>query len=67
MPPKREGYLKEAAAQFLEGLPHRTPAEAIEAGARTLLDWCETLERVRQERGVTDSPLREGRDLDPEA
>jgi predicted transcriptional regulator len=35
---------------FLEGLPYRSPAEAIAAGARSTDDWCRLLDRLHLEK-----------------
>jgi hypothetical protein len=45
--PRRMGYLAEAAREFLDNLPCRSPAEAVEAGARSVEEWCACLVRAR--------------------
>jgi hypothetical protein len=45
--PRRMGYLAEAAREFLDNLPCRTPAEAVEAGVRSVEEWCACLVRAR--------------------
>jgi hypothetical protein len=42
-------YTQLAATRFLESLPYRSPVAAIEAGARTIQDWCDLLAETRQE------------------
>ncbi|HWG84474.1 MAG TPA: hypothetical protein VNT60_03235 [Deinococcales bacterium] len=42
-------YTEIAAQRFLEGLPYRSPVAAIEAGARTIQEWCEVLAEARRE------------------
>jgi hypothetical protein len=40
-------YVDKAARAFLAGTPYRYPVQAIEAGARTVEEWCEVLNNVR--------------------
>jgi hypothetical protein len=40
-------YPERAKQHFLEGLNFESPIAAIAAGARTMHDWCETLEHAR--------------------
>lgn len=42
-------YTQLAASRFLESLPYRSPVAAIEAGARTIQDWCDVLAETRQQ------------------
>lgn len=42
-------YTQLAAIKFLENLPYRSPVAAIEAGARTVQDWCDVLAETRQQ------------------
>ena len=53
---RRESYLAEASRLFLSGLPHRTPSEAVESGARSLRDWCECLNEARAAHGLSHLP-----------
>ena len=48
-------YVNTAAKRFLEGLPCKSPEEAVQAGFRTLLDWCGILEEERLMAGVVYS------------
>ena len=43
-----EDYAKIARRHFLAGTRFRTPVEAVEAGARTVEEWCECLANHRQ-------------------
>ena len=52
-------YLETASQQFLEGLPYRSPIEAVEAGERSLTEWCECLNRSRSLFGLHHDPLLE--------
>jgi len=45
-------YSQRAAKAFLSGLPYSSPAAAIEAGARTLTEWCATLDQARADAGI---------------
>jgi hypothetical protein len=47
-------YLMLARMRFLNDLPYQTPNEAVEAGARTVTDWCMCLAEARSEVGRTD-------------
>jgi hypothetical protein len=42
-------YWKRASKRFLKGTQHKSPCEAVEAGARTLADWARILEEERNE------------------
>ena len=55
----RVSYRAEARAQFLNGTRFRSPVEAVEAGARTVQEWCDLLASVKAESGVRT-------DLEPE-
>jgi hypothetical protein len=45
----KEPYFRQATRAFLKGLPYRSPAEAVEAGARDIEEWCACLEKARLE------------------
>lgn len=47
-----ETYTERAARRFLAGLPYASPAEAVEAGARSIQAWCDALTAARAEEGV---------------
>lgn len=49
---RRLSYFKRASRRFLTGTRHRTPAEAVEAGARTLEQWVNTLSEERELEGA---------------
>lgn len=57
MSKRRETYMKEAASRFLENSPFRTPADAVEAGARTISEWCDCLNVARARYGLQHEPL----------
>jgi acetylornithine/succinyldiaminopimelate/putrescine aminotransferase len=48
-------YLKEASRVFLQGSGLKTPAEAVEAGIKSIVDWCECLNKTRREYDLTES------------
>jgi hypothetical protein len=49
---RRLSYFKRASRRFLQGTRHRTPAEAVEAGSRTLEQWVNILSEERELEGV---------------
>ena len=49
---RRLSYFKRASRRFLTGTRHHTPAEAVEAGARTLEQWVNTLSEERELEGA---------------
>ena len=51
-----ENYLKLARQRFLSDLPFSTPNEAVEAGARSVTDWCLCLADAKSEFGRGDYP-----------
>ena len=51
-----ENYLKLARQRFLSDLPFSTPSEAVEAGARSVTDWCLCLADAKSESGRGDYP-----------
>lgn len=51
-----ENYLKLARQRFLIDLPFSTPNEAVEAGARSVTDWCLCLADAKSEFGRGDYP-----------
>jgi hypothetical protein len=58
---RRLSYYKRASRRFLQGTRHRTPAEAVEAGARTLEQWVTLLSEERELEGqfVQERKLRQ--------
>lgn len=48
-------YLKLARQRFLDGTSHRTPIEAVEAGTKSVFDWCVCLAEARSEVGSPSS------------
>ena len=48
-------YLQLARQRFLDGTSHRTPIEAVEAGTRSVFDWCVCLAEARSEVGSPSS------------
>ncbi len=49
--------MKEAANRFLENSRFSTPAEAVEAGVRTISEWCDYLNIARARYGLQHEPL----------
>jgi hypothetical protein len=47
-------YLREAHRLFLQGSSFKTPAEAVEAGIKSVVDWCECLNQTRRKYGLGD-------------
>jgi hypothetical protein len=60
-------YTQMAAIRFLENLPYHSPVAAIEAGDRTIQEWCDLLAETRQEHAghlgvpISDKPERNQR------
>jgi hypothetical protein len=48
-------YLQLARQRFLDGTSHRTPIEAVEAGTKSVFDWCVCLAEARSEVGSPSS------------
>jgi hypothetical protein len=48
---RRLSYYKRTSRRFLQGTRHRTPAEAVEAGSRTLEQWVTLLSEERELEG----------------
>jgi hypothetical protein len=42
-------YYKRASKRFLTGTRYHTPCDAVEAGAKTLLEWTQILEEERNQ------------------
>lgn len=62
---RRETYMKEAANLFLTGSCYRSPAESVEAGERSIRDWCDCLNFARSRHGLAHEPvLHEQLDLE---
>ncbi len=57
MAKRRETYMKEAAHRFLENSPFQTPADAVEAGARSIAQWCDHLNLARAHYGLQHEPI----------
>ncbi len=49
---KSMSYTRRAAWRFLDGLPYRSPIDAVQAGARSLVEWCEVLREERARAGL---------------
>jgi hypothetical protein len=45
---RRVNYMKRASRKFLEGTRYRTPADAVEAGVKTLTQWVDALNTERE-------------------
>jgi hypothetical protein len=54
MPNSSQQYLREAHQVFLQGSSFKTPAEAVEAGIKSIVDWCECLNQIRREHALGD-------------
>lgn len=50
-------YLREATQAFLSDMSFQTPAEAVEAGAKSVVEWCDCLNRVRGAYGLAESSV----------
>jgi hypothetical protein len=50
-------YLREATQVFLSDMSFKTPAEAVEAGVRSVTEWCDCLNRVRGAYGLAESSV----------
>ncbi len=57
MAKRRETYMKEAAHRFLENSPFQTPADAVEAGVRSIAQWCDHLNLARAQYGLQHEPI----------
>jgi len=55
-----EDYAEDVRRNFLAGLPHSSPAEAVAAGSRTLVEWCQALDRAREDAGIGSEKLPRG-------
>ena len=44
---RRISYMKRASQRFLEGTKFHSPFEAVQAGARSLVDWTQILAEER--------------------
>jgi hypothetical protein len=58
---RRLSYYKRASRRFLQGTRHRTPADAVDAGTRTLEHWVTLLseERELEDRHLQERKLRQ--------
>jgi hypothetical protein len=45
---RRINYMRRAARRFLQGTRYRTPADAVEAGVKSLTEWVDTLNLERE-------------------
>ena len=59
--PKRLTYIQRASRIFLLGTRYRSPADAVEAGERTLEEWTDTLNRLREAEWETQAEIRDRR------
>jgi hypothetical protein len=53
----RNKYYKLASQRFLAGTQFKTPCDAVEAGAKTLLEWTQVLEEERHQSLLLQQPL----------
>jgi hypothetical protein len=53
----RNKYYKLASQRFLAGTHFKTPCDAVEAGAKTLLEWTQVLEEERHQSLLLQQPL----------
>ena len=63
----RGGYLLKAKRAFLEGLSFKTPAEAVKAGARSSLEWCDLLALERARNNPSQDQNEEAQDSESKA
>jgi hypothetical protein len=59
--PKRLTYIQRASRIFLLGTRYQYPAQAVEAGIRTLEEWTDTLNQLRQAELERDARVRSHR------
>jgi hypothetical protein len=57
MPRSKTNYLSRARETFLENLSFGTPIEAVDAGARSIQDWCDCLNETRAQYGLPHDPV----------
>ena len=57
MPRSKTNYLSRARETFLENLSFCTPIEAVDAGARSIQDWCDCLNETRAKYGLPHDPV----------
>jgi hypothetical protein len=57
MPRSKTNYLMRAKDTFLQNLPYRTPIEAVDAGERSIQDWCDCLNETRARYGLPHDPV----------
>lgn len=57
MPRSKTNYLSRARETFLENLSFCTPIEAVDAGARSIQDWCDCLNETRARYGLPHDPV----------
>jgi hypothetical protein len=58
-----QAYLREANRQFLRDSGYTTPVEAVEAGAKTIVQWCELLTAIRNAFELNDPSRMEFKKL----
>ena len=56
---RRENYLKHASKSFLEGSRCRSTMEAVDAGERSITEWCACLNRSRLMYNMTPETVSE--------
>lgn len=56
---RRENYLQHASKSFLEGSRCRSPMEAVDAGERSITEWCACLNRSRLMYNMTPETVSE--------
>ncbi len=57
---RHETYLVTTRGIFLKGLPFNSPAEAVNAGARTIHEWCDVL-TIELDKLSSETPVNTGR------
>jgi hypothetical protein len=57
MPRSKTNYLSRARESFLENLPFGTPIEAVDAGVRSIQEWCDCLNETRAKYGLPHDPV----------
>lgn len=53
-----QAYLREANRQFLRDSGFNAPVEAVEAGVKTIAQWCELLTAIRNAYNLNVSSLK---------
>ena len=52
MPNVGQKYLQEASRQFVQDSSFKAPAEVVESGMKSVVEWCECLNAIRNAHGL---------------